>query len=67
MDAHGPRLAIVPTGGGRTFDRRTFLDSLLAVGFVSTAAAISYPVALYLVPPASGEPDTATAVAAKAS
>ena len=66
MDADGPRLAIVPNAG-RTFDRRTFLDSLLAVGFVSTAAAISYPVALYLVPPASGEPDTATAVAAKAS
>jgi cytochrome b6-f complex iron-sulfur subunit len=49
------------------FDRRTFLDSLLAVGFVSTAAAIAYPVGFYLVPPESGEPETASAVAAKAA
>ena len=48
------------------FDRRAFLDGLLAVGFVSTAAAMAYPVARYLVPPASGEPETASAVAAKA-
>lgn len=47
------------------FDRRSFLDSLLAVGFVSTAAAIVYPVSQYLVPPASGEPETASAVAGK--
>ena len=49
------------------FNRRTFLDSLLAVGFVSTAAAIAYPVSRYLVPPASGEPETASAVAIKAN
>ena len=49
------------------FDRRTFLDSLLAVGFVSTAAAIAYPVGWYLVPPESGEPETASAVAARAA
>lgn len=49
------------------FDRRTFLDTLLSVGFVSTAAAIAYPVARYLVPPASGEPATASAVAGKAA
>ena len=49
------------------FDRRTFLDALLAVGFVSTAAAMAYPVAKYLVPPASGEPETASADAGKAS
>jgi len=48
------------------FERRAFLDSLLTIGFVSTAAAIAYPIALYLVPPASGEPDTASAVAARA-
>ena len=47
------------------FDRRKFLDALLAVGFVSTAAAIAYPVSRYLVPPASGEPETTSAVAAK--
>ena len=49
------------------FDRRTFLDALLTVGFVSTAAAIAYPVGLYLVPPASGEPDTSSVVAARAA
>jgi Rieske Fe-S protein len=48
-----------------SFNRRTFLDAVLAVGFVSTAAAIAYPVARYLVPPASGEPATESAVAGK--
>ena len=61
-----PRVVNVPNAGDTIFDRRTFLDALLAVGFVSTAAAIAYPVALYLVPPASGEPETASVVAAKA-
>jgi Rieske Fe-S protein len=55
-----------PESGAIQFDRRRFLDALLAVGFVSTAAAIAYPVALYIVPPASGEPETASVVAAKA-
>lgn len=50
-----------------TFDRRMFLDAVLAVGFVSTAAAIAYPVARFLVPPASGEQTTASVVAAKAA
>ncbi len=49
------------------FSRRRFLDSLLAVGFVSTAAAVAYPVARYLVPPAAGEPETESVVAAKAA
>jgi cytochrome b6-f complex iron-sulfur subunit len=48
------------------FDRRTFLDALLAVGFVSTAAAIAYPVSRFLVPPASGEPATQSASAGRA-
>lgn len=48
-----------------SFDRRTFLDAVLAVGFVSTAAAIAYPVARFLVPPTTGEPATASVVAAK--
>jgi cytochrome b6-f complex iron-sulfur subunit len=48
------------------FDRRRFLDALLAVGFVSTAAAIAYPVARFLVPPASGEPATQSVVAGRA-
>jgi Rieske Fe-S protein len=48
------------------FDRRRFLDVLLTVGFVSTAAAIAYPVGRYLVPPASGEPATESAIAGRA-
>jgi len=55
----------IPRFAATDFDRRTFLDALLAVGFVSTAAAIAYPVARYLVPPASGEPTTQTAVAGR--
>jgi Rieske Fe-S protein len=47
--------------------RRTFLDSLLAVGFVSTALAMAYPVAQYLVPPPSGEPETVSVAAVKAA
>ena len=47
------------------FDRRTFLDVLLTVGFVSTAAAIVYPVSRFLVPPASGDPSVGSAVAGK--
>jgi len=49
------------------FDRRSFLDALLAVGFVSTAAAIAYPVGRFLVPPASGEPATQSVVAGRAA
>jgi Rieske Fe-S protein len=48
-------------------ERRTFLDAVLAFGFVSTAVAVLYPVARFLVPPASGEPATASAVAGKAA
>lgn len=55
------------TASAGTFDRRKFLDALLTVGFVSTAASIAYPVARYLVPPESGEAATNSVVAAKAS
>ena len=48
------------------FDRRSFLDVLLAVGFVSTAAAVAYPVARYLVPPADADPGNTSVVAARA-
>jgi len=65
-NVHTSPRATKPKAGDAEFDRRTFLDALLAVGFVSTAAAIAYPVAMYLVPPATGEPETASAVAAKA-
>ena len=62
-----PDVAQRPGESARVFDRRAFLDALLAVGFVSTAAAMAYPVGWFLVPPASGEPDTASTVAAKAA
>jgi len=50
---------------GPEFNRRSFLDTLLNVGFVSTAAAIAYPVTRFLIPPKSGEPATASVVVAK--
>jgi Rieske Fe-S protein len=56
----------IPTIARSEFDRRTFLDALLAVGFVSTAVAIAYPVTRYLVPPVSGEPATQSATAGRA-
>jgi len=55
------------TPAAGTFDRRRFLDVLLTVGFVSTAAAIVYPVSRYLVPPESEEAATNSVVAAKGS
>ena len=57
----------IPTRAAPAFDRRGFLDALLAVGFVSTAIAIAYPVSQFLIPPASGEPATASAGAGKAA
>jgi cytochrome b6-f complex iron-sulfur subunit len=63
MSPHDP----IPTVAADPFDRRRFLDALLAVGFVSTAVAIVYPVSRFLIPPASGEPATASASAGKAA
>jgi Rieske Fe-S protein len=57
----------IPALGPSEFDRRTFLDALLGVGFVSTAAAIAYPVSQYLVPPATGEPAAQSATAGRAA
>jgi cytochrome b6-f complex iron-sulfur subunit len=62
VSAPSPIPALRPSG----FDRRRFLDALLAVGFVSTAAAMAYPVARFLIPPPSGEPATENAVAGRA-
>jgi len=56
----------IPPFAATDFDRRRFLDALLAVGFVSTAVAIVYPVSQFLVPPASGEPATQSVVAGRA-
>lgn len=47
--------------------RRTFLDTLLGLGFVASAAATLYPVWRFLNPPAVAEPPTASVVAAKLS
>jgi cytochrome b6-f complex iron-sulfur subunit len=58
---------MIPTASRTQFDRRTFLDALLTVGFVSTAVAIAYPVSRFLIPPASGEPATASVVVGKAA
>ena len=51
----------------REVNRRSFLDTVLNVGYVSTAAAVAYPVTRFLIPPKSGEPATASVVAAKAA
>jgi cytochrome b6-f complex iron-sulfur subunit len=56
----------VPAEAAPEFSRRGFLDALLTVGFVSTAAAIAYPVGRFLVPPKSGEPATESVVAGRA-
>jgi Rieske Fe-S protein len=47
--------------------RRTFLDSLLGLGFVSSAVAFLYPVWRYVIPPAAAEPATDSVVAGKVS
>ena len=47
--------------------RRSFLDTLLGLGFVSTAMSVLYPVWRYVIPPASAEPATDSVVAGKAS
>lgn len=48
-------------------ERRSFLELVLGLGFVSTAVAIFYPLWRYLIPPASGEAPTTSVVAAKAA
>jgi len=53
-----------PTGPG--IERRTFLDMVLGVGFVSTALSFIYPLWRYLIPPAAAEPVTNSVVAGKA-
>jgi cytochrome b6-f complex iron-sulfur subunit len=62
----------IPARGGQVPDpagiderRRTFLDAVLAFGFVSTAVAVVYPVSQYIIPPESGEPATTSVTAAR--
>ena len=45
--------------------RRSFLDVLLGVGFVSTAISFVYPLWRYLIPPAIAEATTDSVVAGK--
>jgi Rieske Fe-S protein len=47
--------------------RRSFLDGLLGVGFVSTAVSVLYPVWRFVIPPVNAEPTTDSIVAGKAS
>ena len=47
--------------------RRSFLDTLLGLGFVSTALSIFYPLWRYVIPPAAAEPITNSVVAASVS
>jgi Rieske Fe-S protein len=64
---HTPDLVGPLRRASDAFDRRDFVDVVLAVGFVSTAAAMLYPIARFLVPPASGESAASTAVAGRAA
>ena len=54
-------------GENRGLPRRTFLDTLLGLGFVSTAISFLYPVWRYVIPPAVAEPATDSVIAGKAS
>ena len=61
-----PDNCALPVVEAPPFDRRRFLDALLTIGFVSTAAAIAYPIARFVVPPGSGEAAPESVVAARA-
>jgi cytochrome b6-f complex iron-sulfur subunit len=54
-------------GEKRGLPRRTFLDTILALGFVSTAISFLYPVWRYIIPPAAAEPATDSVIAGKIS
>lgn len=58
-DGPPPRSSLPP--------RRTFLDTLLGIGLVSTAASFLYPIWRYVIPPAAAEPATDSVVAGKVS
>jgi len=51
----------------RRLPRRTFLDTVLGFGFVSTAISFLYPVWRYVIPPAVAEPATDNVIAGKAA
>ena len=45
--------------------RRTFLDTVLGAGLVSTAVSFVYPLWRYLIPPAAAEPATNSVIVGK--
>lgn len=47
------------------FPRRSLLDTVLGLGFVSTALAVIYPIWRFVSPPATAEPVTDSVVAGK--
>jgi Rieske Fe-S protein len=47
--------------------RRSVLDAILGIGFISTGLSVFYPVWRYLIPPATLEPTTDSVVAGKAA
>jgi len=53
------------TPGQPQKSRRTFLDNLLGIGFVSTAVSVLYPVWRFVIPPANAEPATDSIIAGK--
>ena len=57
--------AVNPPPPARELQRRSFLDSLLGLGFVSTAMSVLYPVWRYVIPPAAAEPATDSVIAGK--
>jgi Rieske Fe-S protein len=59
----GPHSAAIPPAP--TVPRRTFLDLVLGAGLFSSASAVFYPVWRFLIPPPSGEPETASVVATR--
>ena len=54
-------------GEPRRLPRRTFLDTILGFGFVSTAISVLYPVWRYVIQPTAAEPATDSVIAGKAS
>ena len=52
------------TGPG-TIKRRSFIDIVLGVGFVSTALSFLYPLFRYAIPPIAAEPATDSIIAGK--
>jgi Rieske Fe-S protein len=61
----GPMASQEPPADAVRVKRRSFLDSVLGVGFVSTAVSVFYPVWRYLIPPPTNEPTTDSVVAGK--